>query len=92
MACKAGLNDGRVNFREMQMPLVTGYLDPGTGSLLLQALVGGFAGMWVFMRFVWNRFRQGSPASGLNAVQEDSGSDKEPLVPGSPDSRLKDTE
>ena len=32
------------------------YLDPGTGSLLLQALVGGFAGFWVFLRYVWRRW------------------------------------
>ena len=32
------------------------YLDPGTGSLLLQALVGGFAGIWVFFRYFWQRW------------------------------------
>jgi hypothetical protein len=29
------------------------YLDPGTGSLLLQLLVGGLAGALAFLRFRW---------------------------------------
>lgn len=29
------------------------YIDPGVGSLLLQALVGGGAGLMVFGRYVW---------------------------------------
>lgn len=33
------------------------YLDPGTGSMLLQALVGGFAGFIVFSKYVWNSFK-----------------------------------
>lgn len=32
------------------------YLDPGTGSLLLQAIVGGSAGLVVFFRYVWNTY------------------------------------
>jgi hypothetical protein len=33
------------------------YLDPGTGSLLLQAIVGGTAGVLVFVRYIWRSFR-----------------------------------
>ncbi len=33
------------------------YLDPGTGSMLLQAIVGGSAGFYVFVRHVWRSFR-----------------------------------
>ncbi len=33
------------------------YLDPGTGSMLLQAIVGGSAGIYVFARHVWRSFR-----------------------------------
>ena len=33
------------------------YLDPGTGSMLLQAIVGGSAGVYVFVRHVWSSFR-----------------------------------
>ena len=33
------------------------YLDPGTGSMLLQAIVGGSAGLYVFVRHMWRSFR-----------------------------------
>ncbi len=29
------------------------YFDPGSGSLLMQALVGGTAGLIVFARYLW---------------------------------------
>lgn len=29
------------------------YIDPGLGSMLLQAIVGGTAGMAVFGRYLW---------------------------------------
>lgn len=32
---------------------VLGYFDPGSGSLVLQALVGGSAGLMVFGSYVW---------------------------------------
>jgi hypothetical protein len=32
------------------------YLDAGSGSLLLQALMGGFAGFVVVSRMVWQSF------------------------------------
>ncbi|MGQ0634955.1 MAG: hypothetical protein ACT4QC_10115 [Planctomycetaceae bacterium] len=37
------------------------YFDPGSGSLLLQAVVGGSAGLLVFVKYLWNslRARQG---------------------------------
>ena len=33
------------------------YLDPGTGSLLLQLLAGGFAGALAFLRFRWRSIK-----------------------------------
>ncbi len=45
------------------------YFDPGSGSLLLQALVGGTAGLFVFGKYLWNstfsktRFSNRGPAS-----------------------------
>jgi hypothetical protein len=33
------------------------YFDPGSGSLLLQALVGGTAGLMVFGRYIWDAIR-----------------------------------
>ena len=32
------------------------YLDPGSGGLLLQLLLGGVAGMVVIMKLYWHRF------------------------------------
>jgi hypothetical protein len=32
------------------------YLDPGTGSLLLQAIVGGAAGLMIFLKHLWKHF------------------------------------
>lgn len=32
---------------------VLAYFDPGAGSLLMQALVGGAAGLLVFGRYIW---------------------------------------
>lgn len=31
------------------------YFDPGTGSLLLQMLVGGSAGLLVFAKYLWEQ-------------------------------------
>jgi hypothetical protein len=33
-----------------------GYIDPGTGSLILQSIVGGVAAAVVFGKFWWRRF------------------------------------
>lgn len=33
------------------------YLDPGTGSMLLQLLLGGFAGALVIGKLYWHRLR-----------------------------------
>ena len=41
----------------MDNSLVLAYLDPGTGSMLLQAIVGGSAGLLVFARHLWRSFR-----------------------------------
>lgn len=32
------------------------YLDPGTGSMILQVLLGGFAGLALAGRLYWRRF------------------------------------
>jgi hypothetical protein len=31
------------------------YIDPGTGSIILQAVVAGLAGVFVFIKFGWRR-------------------------------------
>ena len=37
--------------------LVLAYLDAGTGSLILQLLVGGFAGVAVFVKYRWGTLK-----------------------------------
>ena len=34
------------------------YLDPGTGSMLVQLLLGGFAGVLVVGKLYWHRLRE----------------------------------
>lgn len=34
--------------------LVFAYFDPGSGSLLVQTLVGGTAGLLVFAKYLWD--------------------------------------
>lgn len=36
------------------MNVVFAYFDPGSGSILMQALVGGTAGLFVFGKYLWN--------------------------------------
>jgi hypothetical protein len=33
---------------------VLGYFDPGSGSLLVQAIAGGAAGLLVFAKYLWD--------------------------------------
>ncbi len=48
------------------------YLDPGTGSMLLQAIVGGSAGLFVFVRHVWRSFRYADVKKSTDTVQVQS--------------------
>lgn len=32
------------------------YLDPGSGSMMLQLLLGGIAGLFVIVKLYWRRF------------------------------------
>jgi hypothetical protein len=43
---------------------VFAYLDAGTGSMILQALMGGFAGLVVLSRVVWQSFFSRSASAG----------------------------
>jgi hypothetical protein len=40
------------------MRLVVGYLDAGTGSMIMQALAGGAAGMAVVGKLYWRRIKR----------------------------------
>jgi len=35
---------------------IIAYIDPGVGSLLMQALVGGSAGLFVFGKYLWRTY------------------------------------
>lgn len=35
------------------------YLDPGAGSMLLQIILGGIAGLMVFGRMFWKKLKRG---------------------------------
>lgn len=48
----AGRRDSTGNL-SMITPILA-YFDPGSGSLLLQALVGGTAGLFVFGKYLWD--------------------------------------
>lgn len=41
----------------MYLPLTLGYIDPGTGSFLLQLLIGGVLGGLATMKLYWGRVR-----------------------------------
>ena len=57
-------------------PTLMGYLDPGTGSVILQAILGGVAALAVTAKLWWGRvtsiFRRGS-RSDAQAEPERSG-------------------
>lgn len=38
------------------MTPIFAYLDPGSGSLILQAMVGGFSGLVVLGRYLWTQY------------------------------------
>jgi hypothetical protein len=48
---------GFVAFLFQTVP-ASAYLDPGTGSMMLQLLLGGIAGAMVVGKLYWQRFRQ----------------------------------
>jgi hypothetical protein len=57
-------NFGTQSFRLAMAVMVLGmsassahaYLDPGTGSMILQVLLGGIAGMAVAIKLYWHKF------------------------------------
>ena len=48
----------------VEVPL-DAYLDPGTGSMLLQVLLGGFAAVGVAVRLYWHRLAAFFPRKNL---------------------------
>lgn len=39
------------------LPSIPAYLDPGSGSLLIQLLIAGIAGIGIFLGASWSRIR-----------------------------------
>jgi hypothetical protein len=70
---------------------VIGYLDPGTGTLIVQAVLGGAAGVAVLVKTKGRRlFRRGNEVADAAAttaepVTDASISDGEPVATGSSD-------
>lgn len=58
------------------LPAVLAYLDPGSGSMLLQMLVAGVAGVIVFLKFQGRRFMS------LFSRSSDDGADESPSKDG----------
>ena len=50
-----------------------GYLDPGAGSLLLQALAGGVAGLAVAGKLYWSRVKRALRIGRTNGSEDTSG-------------------
>jgi hypothetical protein len=57
--------------------MIFGYLDPGSGSLILQAVIGGLTGLAVTVKALRSKYalkRAGSePATPENEAAEDTG-------------------
>ncbi len=45
------------------MEFMFGYLDAGSGALIVQLLVGGLAGIAAFVKFRWRSLRSGNSVS-----------------------------
>ena len=61
-----------------------GYIDAGTGSLLIQMLAGGIAGLAVFVRFHWGTVK-GWFTQGEDPEQESGVEDPEANVVSRPE-------
>ena len=61
------------------------YLDPGNGSMLLQLLLGGVAGLSVVCKLYWRRFLT---AIGLAKREEDAPPEEQAQPDASPEQRI----
>jgi hypothetical protein len=50
---------------------VFAYLDPGTGSMLLQVILGGIAAVGVALKLFWHKIRVALGGSKKPAVEDD---------------------
>lgn len=61
--------------------MVFGYLDPGSGSLILQAVLGGVAGIGVAAKAMRNRLRARKAGTVGNETLDGSSDDTESSQP-----------
>lgn len=50
--------------------MILGYLDPGTGSLIIQTVLGGVAGLAVFWKSTRRRFADGKTPVQATSTEE----------------------
>ena len=48
------------------------YLDPGTGSMLLQVILGGIAAVGVAIKLYWHKLRVAFGMAKLDGAEDDS--------------------
>lgn len=60
------------------------YLDPGTGSIVLQVIVGGFAGLAVFFKMFGRRMMFWKKDNELTEGDGDTTADAEPTTDAEP--------
>ena len=51
---------------------VEAYLDPGTGSMLLQVILGGIAAVGVALKLYWHRLKAAFGAGKKQQTEDDS--------------------
>ena len=51
--------------------MIFGYLDPGSGSLLLQAVIGGATGLTVAVKALRHRYRFGRGKNAADQVEDE---------------------
>jgi hypothetical protein len=54
-------------------PSAFAYLDPGTGSLLLQVILGGIAAVGVALKLFWHKIRIALGMSKKPAAEDEAG-------------------
>ena len=59
------------------------YLDPGTGTIIVQAVLGGVAGVAVLFKTVGGRFRRKGTSKDVEQITDSAEAD-EPLAPPVP--------
>ncbi len=69
--CHEGVgHDAKIQERSEVMSPLFGYFDPGSGSLVLQLVLGGTAGFLVFAKYLWEQMpviRRGRKGDGSSS-------------------------